>query len=48
MLGPKIEVKVCGFDLLKERTDLARYFMDINGKFGLNKVSSGTCINPAL
>ena len=31
MLGLKIEVKVNGFDLLVERTDLATDFMLING-----------------
>ena len=43
MLGPTIEVKVGGFDFLIERTSQVEYFIDINGKFGLNKVSSGTC-----
>ena len=43
MLGSTIEVKVGGFDLLTESTALAKYFIDINGKFSLNKVSSGTC-----
>ena len=33
MLGLKIEVKVNGFDLLVERTDLATDFMHINGDF---------------
>ena len=33
MLGLKIEVKVNGFDLLVERTDLVTDFMLINGYF---------------
>ena len=33
MLGLKIEVKVNGFDLLVERTNLATDFMHINGYF---------------
>ena len=33
MLGLKVEVKVNGFDLLVERTNLATDFMHINGYF---------------
>ena len=42
MFGFTIKVKVYGFDLLKERTDLARYFMPFNGEIDLNSVLSGT------
>ena len=42
MLGPTIKVKVGGIDFLLERASQVGYFIDINGKFGLNKVFSGT------
>ena len=42
MLGSTIKVKVGDFDFLTERTALAKYFIDINWKFDLNKVSIGT------
>ena len=41
MLGLKIAVKVNGFGLLKERTDLATDFMLINGYFDQTRFPVG-------
>ena len=41
MLGLKIEVKVNGFDLLVERTNLATDFMHVNGYFDQTRFPVG-------
>ena len=41
MLDLKIEVKVNGFNLLVKRTDLATYFMHINGDFDQTRFPVG-------